>query len=183
MLNGEIAYLAPLELSSAPLLLEMISDPEVHRWMITGQRPLSLEDEIAFIESSHAASGAGTAYRFEIRALDDGRLLGVCGLEGVDDYHRHAEIGIFIGHAREWGRGFASDAIRTLLSFGFGELGLHSVRIACYPENTRAHRLYVKLGFAETGRDRESHLISGAMRDLVRLDMLEDEYRERYGPR
>lgn len=181
VLIGEIVELTTFTASNAEALCAMVNDPEIHRWMVTGQRALSIDDELAFISASEEERASGTAHRFEIHARDDGRLLGVCGLEHVDDYHRHAEIGIFIGLAEEWGKGFAADSIRTLLRFGFGELGLHSIRICVYPENERAHALYRRIGFTETGRDRESWLISGGMRDLIRLDMLEDEYRELYG--
>lgn len=180
MLTGALVTLTRFDISNAEKLRTWVNDPEVHRWMATGQRELTLEQELAFFESTERDWEEGSAYRFEIHAASDGRLLGVCGLEHADGYHRHAEVGLFIGEPQEWGQGFGGDAIRTLLRFAFEGLELHSVRICVYPENVRALELYRRIGFRETGRDREAWFISGGMRDLVRLDMLEDEYRARY---
>ncbi|HEX9092670.1 MAG TPA: GNAT family protein [Coriobacteriia bacterium] len=175
--RGRYVYLTPFDPANLETVRAWVNDPETHRWMLSGQEHVSVEEELAFYDETERARAEGTAYRFEIHALDDGRLLGVCGLEHVSERHRHAEVGLFIGCAEERGRGFGADAIRALLEHGFGALGLHSIRITVFAENERAHALYRRLGFVETGRDRESWLISGALRDLVRLDMLEDEWR------
>lgn len=181
MLRGELVYLTELDPANSGVCRGWVNDPEVHRWMLAGQDYVTAEEELAFFSESALASQAGTAYRCEIHAADDGRLLGICSLEHASLRHRHAEIGLFVGPVEERGKGFGSDAIRTLLQHGFERLGFHSIRITVFPENERALALYRRLGFVETGRDREAWLISGKLRDLVRLDMLEDEWRELYG--
>lgn len=178
MIRGDKTVLLPPSLSNAETLRAWVNDPDTHRWMQTGQREVTEEQEREFLEMTERERAEGTAHRYEIHAADDMRLLGVCGLEHVDEYHRHAEIGLFIGVAEERGRGFGGDAIETLLRYGFDELQLHTIRISVFRENERAYELYRRLGFTETGADRQAWLISGAFRDLVRLDMLEDEWRE-----
>jgi ribosomal protein S18 acetylase RimI-like enzyme len=48
-------------------------------------------------------------------------------------------------------------------------------------ENERAVHLYASLGFTEVGREREVAFMRGRFRDHVCFDMLEAEFRERYG--
>jgi RimJ/RimL family protein N-acetyltransferase len=181
MLRGERVHLTALDPANAETARAWVNDPVTHRWMLSGQEHVTEEAEIAFFEETEHARADGTAYRFEIHAGDDGRLIGIAGFEHVSAYHRHAELGIMIGPAEERGRGFGGDTLRTLLRHGFEDLRLHSIRICVFEGNERAHALYKRLGFTETGRDRETCLISGEMRDLVRLDMLEDEWRAMRG--
>lgn len=181
MPSGELVELSRVDPANAETLRAWLNDPEIHKWMLTGQRFVSAADEAAWLERSASEWAEGTGYRFEIHALDDGRLLGAASLEHVDAYHKHGEVGLFIAPPSEWGKGFGRDTILVLLRFGFEELGLHTLRICAFPPNEKAIALYRDIGFVETGRDREAWLISGAMRDLVRMDMLEDEWRERYG--
>jgi RimJ/RimL family protein N-acetyltransferase len=177
MLRGEKVFLTELDPANLETVRAWVNDPDTHRWMLAGQEYVTTGDEERFFAESLALAKEGRAYRFEIRAVDDGRLLGCGGLEHVSVRDRHAEIGLFIGTAAERGRGFGSDVIRTLLRHGFEDLGFHSIRITVFPENEQALALYRSLGFTETGRDREAWLIGGELRDLVRLDMLEEEWR------
>lgn len=174
---GQIVHLVPLDVANAETVRRWILDPEVHRWMLSGHEDISPAEEIYFFEESLKAAAGGTAYRFEIHTNDDGRLLGICGLEHVDTKHRHAEAGIFLAPPSEWRQGFGADALQALIAHGFEELGLHRISIGVFPENRRALELYERLGFTEVGRDRQSFLLHGSFHDLVRLDMLEDEWR------
>lgn len=180
MITGDTIYLTRLDAANAETIRSWINDPETHRWMMGGHIPISSAEETAFIESTEAEVAARTAFRFEVHAADDGRLLGVCGIEHVNLVHRHGEVGLFIGSAAERGRGFGADILKTLMRFAFDTLGLHSLRIMVVDGNERAHALYTRVGFCVTGRDRESLYLDGAFRDLIALDMLETEYRELY---
>jgi RimJ/RimL family protein N-acetyltransferase len=177
---GEKIDLVPLDAANAETVRRWILDPEVNRWMLSGHEDISPEEERYFFEESIRAAAAGTAYRFEIHAKQDGRLLGICGLEHVDAKHHHAEAGIFLAPPSEWGKGFAADALLTLLAHGFDERGLHHISIAVFPENKRARALYERVGFTEWGRDRQRYLLHGAFHDIVWLCMLEDEWRDRH---
>jgi RimJ/RimL family protein N-acetyltransferase len=177
MLRGERVLLTTFDPANAETARAWVNDPETHRFMLSGQEYVTEEAERAFFEDTEKARAAGTAHRFEVHDVESGVLIGVAGLEGVSGYHRHAELGIMIGDPAYRGRGFGADTLRTLLRFGFDELGLHSLRICVFRGNDRAYELYRRVGFTETGCDRQTCLISGEMRDLIRLDMLEDEWR------
>lgn len=177
MIKGELTYLTALEPENSETIRAWINDPDTHRWMLSGHIPVSMQEERAFFASTEAERADGTAYRFEIHAGDDGRLLGVCGIEHVSLLHRHGELGVFIGSRDERGKGFGGDSLRTLTRFAFDTLGFHSLRITVLGGNTRARALYGRLGFKETGTDREAWYLNGVFEDLVRLDMLESEYR------
>lgn len=181
MLKGEQVYLVPLDRANAETARAWINDPDVNEWLLSGQIPISRDGEIAFYSADESDRAAGSAYRFEIHVAEDDRYIGNCGVEQVDRTHRHAEIGICIGSLPDQNRGFGRDTLVTLLRFGFDTLGLHRIAILANSENERALHLYRAVGFTEVGREREAVYMRGRFRDHVVLDMLDREFRERYG--
>lgn len=58
---------------------------------------------------------------------------------------------IVIGDPKYRGRGYGSQAIKKALRIGFGKLGYGKAKLEVRPENTRAIRTYVSLGFRAAG--------------------------------
>jgi RimJ/RimL family protein N-acetyltransferase len=75
-----------------------------------------------------------------------------------------------------WGRGYATDAVRTLVDFGFRQLGLHRISAAIGPDNDGSAAVVRKLGFSEEGRIRHHVHTNGAWRDSVLFSVLADEW-------
>ena len=178
MLLGERIHLTTLDAANAETARRWINDPEVNRWLIAGQVPLSEAAEAEFYRETEASH---SDYLFEIRVTGDDRYIGNCGLNDVDLVHGHGEVGIVIGEPDAQGQGFGRDAIVTLLRFGFDTLGLHRIHIRHIDGNKRAAHLYPSIGFRPTGREREHLFIRGSWRDELAYDMLDREFRERYG--
>lgn len=181
MLPGDTIYLTRFDNANAEQARLWLNDPAVNEWLLSGQLPVSEAAEAAFYALTESEWNAGTAYRLEIHVAEDDRFIGICGLDSVDRIHRHAEVGIFIGSIEDQNRGFGRDAIVTLLRFGFDRIGLHRIAIMANAENERAVHLYGSIGFKEVGREREVVFMRGRFRDHVCFDMLEDEFRARYG--
>lgn len=55
------------------------------------------------------------------------------------------EIGWRLAHAY-WGAGYATEAARAAVSFGFGELGLDEIVAMVVPANVRSQRVMARLG-------------------------------------
>lgn len=180
MIRGTSIYLARFDDSNAEQTRAWLNDPAVNEWMLSSQLPISRAGEAAFYDLTEREWNAGTAYRFEIHT-DDGRFIGICGLDSVSLLHRRGEVGIFIGSVADQNHGHGRDAIVALLRFGFDRLGLHSIAIKANTENERAVHLYSSIGFTETGRERECVFMRGRFRDHLCFDILEDEFHARYG--
>lgn len=181
MIRGTTIYLTRFDDASVEQVRTWLNDPSVNEWMLSGQIPISRAQEAGFYELTERQWNEGSAYRFEVHAAEDGRLLGIVGLDSVSLLHRHGEVGIFIGSLTDQNRGYGRDALLTLLRFGFDRLGLHSIAIKANAENERAVHLYSSIGFVETGREREVVFMRGRFRDHTCFDMLESEFHERYG--
>lgn len=182
MPTGTAVRLVRLDASHAEKVCAWLNNPTVNQWLMAGQLPISHEEELAFYQTAEERWRDGIEYEFEIHVIEGDRYIGNCGLTQVTRIHRSAEAGIFIGSLADQNRGFGRDALLTLLRFGFDTLGLHRITLRAADGNDRARHLYASMGFTQIGRERETVFLRGRFHDHVVFDMLEDEFRERYGP-
>jgi len=117
------------------------------------------------------------AYAFFVFRGEDEALLGGCTLSNVRrGVVQCCALGYWVGerYARQ---GYISDAVRALIPFIFGTLGLHRIEAACLPENQPSRNLLAKAGFREEGRALRYLQINGEWRDHLLFALLEDEAR------
>lgn len=115
-------------------------------------------------------------HMFTIHRLDDDRLIGEIGMDGVDQMHGETFVGIGLGERDSWGRGYGTDAMRIILRFAFTELNLRRVSLNVFDYNPRAIASYKKVGFVEEGRLRRFLYRDGHRWDLIFMGMLREEW-------
>ncbi len=164
-LRTERLVLRQLCASDAERVFAMRSDPEVMRHV---NRPMatSVEDARALIELINARYDAQEAVHWAITRKGEGAFLGLIGFWRLVKEHHYAELGYTL--MREaWGQGYASEAIATVVDFGFGSLGFHKVEAITRPANTASMRVLEKNGFVREGYFRENILWNGTFHDSV----------------
>lgn len=115
---------------------------------------------------------AGSAYPFLIFRQSDDALVGGVTLSNVRrGVAQMATVGYWIGQAYAR-QGHMTAAMKPLVAFAFGGLGLHRVEAACVPENLASHRLLLKCGFKEEGLARAYLKINGNWRDHLLFGMV-----------
>ena len=83
----------------------------------------------------------------------DGKMVGHVLLYPVHNPNfMICEIG-FVFNPKYHGKGYATEACKALLEYGFGKLNAHRIVATCDPENTRSWKLMQRLGMR-----REAHL-------------------------
>lgn len=80
------------------------------------------------------------------------------------------------------GRGYARDATRLLLRYGFLERRHHKCNSACVAGNTASIRLHHALGFRDEGRRRETLYYSGRYHDELLFGLTRAEFDENDTP-
>ncbi|GAB4516626.1 MAG: GNAT family protein [Parvularculaceae bacterium] len=126
--------------------------------------------------SRDGRDGAGIAF-FAFRAEDD-RLVGGVTLSNIRrGAAAAAAIGYWVGadFAR---RGYATEAARLAIAFGFGPYRLNRIEAACLPENTASKALLQKIGFRQEGLARQYLKIGGDWRDHLIFSLLKSEFRK-----
>jgi len=61
------------------------------------------------------------------------------------------------------GHGYATEAARAIVAFGFDTLGLHRIAATCVADNAASAHVLEKIGFRREGRLREVARYKGAM--------------------
>ena len=169
---GEKVALGPLRRDSWPLYMKWFNDFEYLR--TTAQvRPTTLE-------ALEAEFGASSKHEDEIELviyeLATLRPIGGINLHRINHFHRRAEFGIGIGEKDCWGKGYATEATRLMLDYGFTILGLNTISLWVLRYNQRAIRAYRRAGFREGGRWRQAYRLGNQAHDIIYMDCLTDEF-------
>ena len=98
------------------------------------------------------------------------RVIGSCGIRLVTAHAQQAELGYEL-HPDYWGQGYATEAARSLLAFGFQTLQLQGVWAECLPENTGSIQVLERLGMRYTHRLHQHTLMQNRWRDLLEYVM------------
>ncbi len=151
----------------------IIGDDRVTHWLAFDSR--SRDGAASMIAAAMDAARIVPRTEFYLASADSStdRVIGFgrLALGGI----RSAKLGYAI-HADHWGQGYATATARTLVEFGFGELGLHRITAAVGPENQRSARVLERLGFRPEGRLRDHVHTNGAWRDSLLYSLLEHEH-------
>jgi RimJ/RimL family protein N-acetyltransferase len=136
-----------------PYFLEWQSDREVAHLTRHDQTPLQHDQIVAYFESLILPSSAqGLCFGIQATDTTPRRLIGTCSL--TDLAHESGTLRILIGDHDCWGKGYGTEAVRLLVSYGFERLKLREITLGVFDFNVRAIRAYEKVGFrhSETKR-------------------------------
>ena len=115
---------------------------------------------------------------FSIRTLEGQGPIGFIGLFELDWNHGDALIGIALGDREYWGKGYGTDAMRTLLRYAFTELNLRRLSLIVFDYNPRAIRSYEKCGFVKEGTLRGVINREGRRWDWHYMGILKEEWKQ-----
>ena len=107
----------------------------------------------------------------------DREFIGTAGFYHFWEDQPRARFAIALHDAARLGQGLGTEATRLALAFGVEVLGLHRIDLRVMAHNERAVASYLKSGFREEGRERDSAFIEGRWVDDLIMSVLEDEYR------
>jgi [ribosomal protein S5]-alanine N-acetyltransferase len=155
--------LRPLQHPDAAALFAIFADLRVARYL--SKPPWSSIDVARErIARDIEAMGAGRYACFGIQEELNGKLLGECSLFNFHEQSRRAEVGYTLAFDC-WGNGYMSEALSSLLEFGFGELTLNRVEADVDPRNVASARTLERLGFKKEGHLRERWIVAGEVSD------------------
>lgn len=154
-------------------LYALNSDDRVTQWLSYDSRTREQTHTALAGIIDRARQEPRTEYYLAFSRLGGDQVIGAArlGLNGVNA----AKLG-FLVHGDHWRKGYASDAARTVITFGFRELGLHRISAAICPENAASIAVVEKLGFQFEGRLRHHVFTNGAWRDSVLYSLLASEW-------
>jgi RimJ/RimL family protein N-acetyltransferase len=173
-LTGEKIELREFRSDDLDAMLPVVGDDQVTHWLSFDTR--TRDQAAAMLQGALERAQLEPRTEFYLGVTERGvdELVGFArlGFDGV----QAAKLGYAI-RADRWGRGYATDAARTLTSFGFRELGLHRISAAIGPDNAASIAVVKRLGYAYEGRIRDHVHTNGAWRDSLLYSVLAEEWR------
>lgn len=147
ILDTDRLRLRPLAWSDADDYHRVVhSDPDVMRYLRGGQSmPRNYTRNMIEYFIDHAQT-----YGFSFMAVTDkasGAFMGHCGLHQLSDV---VEVGYALGKTY-WGAGYATEAARAVIRWGFETLPLDEMIAVAYPENSASRRVMERLGMTYEG--------------------------------
>ncbi len=170
-LVGEKCYLSPISLDDVERYTEWVNDLEIGQFVLFSAAVLDLSKERAALQDLMENSVS-----FAIVEKDTNKVIGNCSLHNVNEVHRHAQLGIFIGEKTFWNQGIGTEATNLLLDFGFNVLNLNNINLEVVDYNKRATRSYEKAGFQYVGKRTNYAFMAGEYHDVLIYEMLAENF-------
>jgi RimJ/RimL family protein N-acetyltransferase len=148
----------------------------------TANMPHPYEDGMAerWIAGHEEACKTGEAVTLAVTLASTGDLVGAVGLTLDRGYQ--GELGYWTG-LPDWGKGYCTEAARTMLVFAFDELNLQRIHARVFKRNPASARVLEKLGFSHEGTLRQHVLKWGKPEDVQLFGLLKVDYETTSRPR
>jgi diamine N-acetyltransferase len=148
-LKGTLINLRPLEPEDLQFLYDTENDES--SWKVSGtQVPYSKHILKNYIENSHQDIYEAKQARFVIESKELSIPIGMIDLFDFDPIHKRAGIGILVVEKFQ-NKGFASEALKMIISYGFHYLNLHQLYANITTDNRESIHLFEKLKFQLIG--------------------------------
>jgi RimJ/RimL family protein N-acetyltransferase len=146
-LTDGVITLRGFESSDVATIVEICQDPEIPRWTLVPS-PYGQPEGREYLARVADGLAAGTRASFAVTDADDGRMLGTAGIMAIDRALSCGEIGYMLA-APARGRGAAARAVRLLVDWAFGPLGLERVELHIDRHNAASLAVAGRTGFTQ----------------------------------
>ena len=108
--------------------------------------------------------------------LPDGTAIGDIALQDIDWQNRSCSLGYGLTKLEYRNKGYATDAAKTILQYGFCHLGLERISSSTQENNIGSQRVLEKCGFTLEGRERKAKYFAVKRHDRLIYGLLLEEY-------
>lgn len=153
--------------------------PETDKYNALGI-PNSIEETKAIIEPwiKENRSEEIKNYTFAIDNKSNGKFMGLFGLKIGHQKYKRAEVWYKI-HSDYWKKGYATEALKAIIDFGFDALKLHRIEAGCAVENIGSIKVLEKSGMLREGRLRQILPLKSGWSDNFQYSILETDERSK----
>jgi len=154
ILENSTITLRALEPEDLEVLFRWENDPSI--WHLSGTvAPYSRFLLKQYLENAQKDIYELKQLRLMIELNAEKRPLGAIDLFDFDPYHRRAGIGILIADDSDRGKGYAREALDTLMKYSFDGLKLHQLWCNIPSWNNKSMKLFTSAGFQVVGEKKE----------------------------
>ncbi len=173
-ITTERLQLRPLAKSDLPRMQQYGTRPAFYRFLPIGaQTPESIAD---FLEAELEKQGREDRRVLALVPKDLGFIVGTVRIQIQDRGHRHGDLGYALDSDYQ-GKGYMSEAVRRVLTFGFETFRLHRIWATCDVENVPSRRVMERVGMTREGVLREDKCLRGDWRNSYLYSILASDPR------
>jgi RimJ/RimL family protein N-acetyltransferase len=138
----------PLRSADLGTILDLYSDPDAMRW--AGGATTDVEESERRLQRLIDHQEEHGFSLWAVIERDSGTLMGDCGLIHYAFKGPEVELGFRL-KVPFWGKGYATEAARAVLAYGFEEVGLDRIVAVAHPDNVASQRVLEKVGMRREG--------------------------------
>ena len=148
--------------------------PLVTRYLLWEPHPHRRHTE-SYIEYLQTEYRMGKYHEFAVVLKELNKMIGTCGFVSFDKENNAAEVGYVLNPAFH-NCGYATEALRCVLEYGFRELRLHRITAKYMTENRKSRRVMEKCGMTYEGDLRDGVLVKGRYETVGICSILSHEF-------
>lgn len=145
-IEGQKVVLKPMQKQDLPTFVLWFQDEDIKRFTI--MRSPTLEEELKWYDQIQANPNEEV---FSVFLKEANKLIGNCAYhfnqKREDEFTGECFLGLAIGEKAEWGRGYGTDALTTLVNFLYHKFKVDSIYLTVDTLNKAAQCCYEKCGF------------------------------------
>lgn len=173
LLESERLILRQLEAGDADSMFDYFSREKVVEYYDV-ERFTSRDEAVEMIEGLLYRYEARKQIRWGIVLRGEDKIIGTCGFHALEKMHLKAEVGYEL-HSDYWGKGIMTEAIQTIVAFGFAEMDLNRIEAFYNPLNLASKKVLENCGFSFEGILRKRFLLKGKFEDVALSAILKED--------
>jgi RimJ/RimL family protein N-acetyltransferase len=173
-LETERLRLRPFLAEDAPAVQGLAGAREIADTALSIPHPYSLAAVKAWIAGQAFSFQQNTSLHFAIELRESGELIGAIELAQIDPGPAQAELRFWVGKAW-WGQGYASEAAREIIRYGFESLSLNRIYAHFLSRNPRSGQLLRRLRMKKEGVLRQRARKWDAFEDVILYAIVRDD--------
>jgi len=160
-----------------PDVLAYQADPSYLRYYEWRERTPKAAQEFVRMFLDQRQEQPRTKCQLAVTLQANHQLIGSCGIRMRTADAHEGDLGFELS-PKHWGQGYATEAARAMLGFGFTQLRLHRIWSWCIADNVASARVLEKLGMQLEGRLRDKEYFKERWWDTLLFAILDYEWRE-----
>ena len=173
-LESERLIYREVNLEDVEDIFKIYSDPQVAKY--DWYKPIeSKDDALSIINRYKREFQNKEEITWGVATKKDNKIIGYCCLGTFNDDSRRSEIGYGFNRD-EWNKGYATEAIKVLVKFGFGNMNFNRIEAQVTLGNHASVKALKKANFLQEGIVRERTIMKGEFVDDVILSIIRKDY-------
>ena len=156
--------------------VDWLNDSEVNKFLETRWYIQTIEGVKDYVDKVNRSNHSYLFGIFYKTNYSSNAHIGNIKIGPINKFYNYADISYFIGEKTYWGKGLATEVIKTILRFGFETIGLNRIQAGVFGSNIGSIKALEKAGFVFEGNLRKQLSVKDCCEDHLVYGILKEEW-------